>query len=126
MTNNVIDTAAVKTYLLDLQNTICTALEKADGQATFRTDAWDRETGGHGITRVTADGAVLEKGGVNFSHVFGKSLPASATAKRPELAGAAFEAMGVSLVMHPRNPFVPTSHCNVRFFIASGSVGVTI
>lgn len=118
MTNNI-NTEAVKTYLLNLQNTICAGLEKADGQASFRTDAWDRENGGTGITRVICDGAVLEKGGVNFSHVFGKSLPASATAKRPDLAGAAFEAMGVSLVIHPRNPFVPTSHCNVRFFIAS-------
>jgi coproporphyrinogen III oxidase len=119
VTNNVVDTQAVRSYLLNLQNTLCAGLEQADGQARFHTDAWDRETGGTGISRVMENGAVLEKGGVNFSHVFGKSLPASATVKRPELAGAAFEAMGVSLVMHPRNPFAPTSHCNVRFFIAS-------
>jgi coproporphyrinogen III oxidase len=110
---------AVRQFLLGLQDSICAGLEKADGKAKFHTDAWDRETGGTGITRVISDGAVIEKGGVNFSHVFGKSLPPSATVKRPELAGAAFEVMGVSLVIHPRNPFVPTSHCNVRFFIAS-------
>lgn len=115
---NKIDKTAVKTFLLDLQSRICAALEEVDGKARFHTDAWDRETGGTGITRVISDGAVLEKGGVNFSHVFGKALPASATASRPELAGAAFEVMGVSLVMHPRNPYVPTSHTNVRFFIA--------
>ena len=119
MSNNVIDSQAVKNYLLGLQDSICAGLEKADGKAKFRTDAWDRETGGTGITRVIGDGAVIEKGGVNFSHVFGKSLPPAATAKRPDLAGGAFEAMGVSLVIHPRNPFVPTSHANVRFFIAS-------
>ena len=119
MSNNVIDSQAAKNYLLGLQDSICAGLEKADGKAKFRTDAWDRETGGTGITRVIGDGAVIEKGGVNFSHVFGKSLPPAATAKRPDLAGGAFEAMGVSLVIHPRNPFVPTSHANVRFFIAS-------
>jgi len=119
VTNNVIDSNAVKNYLLSLQDAICAGLERADGTAKFRTDAWDRDSGGHGITRVISDGAVIEKGGVNFSHVFGTSLPPAATAKRPELAGGAFEAMGVSLVIHPRNPFVPTSHANVRFFIAS-------
>ena len=113
-----VDKHAVKNFLLDVQARICAGLEAADGKAVFRTDAWDRETGGQGITRVISNGAVLEKGGVNFSHVFGSSLPASATAARPELAGAAFEVMGVSLVMHPRNPYVPTSHANVRFFIA--------
>lgn len=118
MQANNVDKTAVRTFLLDLQARICAALEAADGKARFHTDAWDRETGGTGITRVISDGAVLEKGGVNFSHVFGKALPASATASRPELAGAAFEVMGVSLVMHPRNPYVPTSHTNVRFFIA--------
>lgn len=118
MQANKVDKTAVRTFLLDLQARICAALEAADGKARFHTDAWDRETGGTGITRVISDGAVLEKGGVNFSHVFGKALPASATASRPELAGAAFEVMGVSLVMHPRNPYVPTSHANVRFFIA--------
>ena len=119
MKSNNVDVQAVKSYLLNLQDSICAGLAQADGEAKFHTDAWDREGGGTGITQVISEGAVLEKGGVNFSHVFGKSLPPSATAKRPELAGAAFEVMGVSLVMHPRNPFVPTSHCNVRFFIAS-------
>jgi coproporphyrinogen III oxidase len=119
VSEQTVNTEAVRQFLLGLQDSICAGLEQADGKAKFRTDAWDRETGGTGITRVISDGAVIEKGGVNFSHVFGKSLPPSATVKRPELAGAAFEVMGVSLVIHPRNPFVPTSHCNVRFFIAS-------
>jgi coproporphyrinogen III oxidase len=119
VSEQTVDKEAVRQYLLSLQATICAALEQADGKAKFRTDEWDRDTGGKGITRVISDGAVIEKGGVNFSHVFGKALPPSATAKRPELAGAAFEVMGVSLVIHPRNPFAPTSHCNVRFFIAN-------
>jgi coproporphyrinogen III oxidase len=113
-----IDANAVKQYLLGLQSRICSALEGADGGATFRVDKWDRDSGGSGITRVLSEGKVIEKGGVNFSHVFGKALPPAATAKRPELAGGAFQAMGVSLVIHPRNPYVPTSHANVRFFIA--------
>jgi coproporphyrinogen III oxidase len=114
-----IDTATVRDYLLGIQDRICAGLEQADGKAKFRTDEWDREKGGSGRTRVIADGAVLQKGGVNFSHVFGESLPPSATAGRPELAGAPFEVMGVSLVIHPENPYVPTSHANIRFFIAS-------
>jgi coproporphyrinogen III oxidase len=114
-----IDVNAVKAYLLAIQDRICAGLERADGKAGFRTDEWDREKGGSGRTRVIADGAVLQKGGVNFSHVFGESLPPSATAGRPELAGAPFEVMGVSLVIHPENPYVPTSHANIRFFIAS-------
>ncbi len=112
------DITKVKDFLLDLQNSICDRLEQADGGTTFQTDKWDRETGGSGITRVISGGAVLEKGGVNFSHVFGRSLPASASATRPELAGRAFQAMGVSLVIHPVNPFVPTSHANFRLFVA--------
>lgn len=108
----------VKTYLLDLQDQICRGLEALDGEASFREDAWQREGGGGGRTRVLESGAVFEKGGVNFSHVFGAELPASATASRPELAGRAFQAMGVSLVMHPKNPYVPTSHANVRIFVA--------
>lgn len=108
----------VKTYLLDLQNRICGELESLDGQSSFVEDSWQREQGGGGRTRVLTDGAVFEKGGVNFSHVFGGQLPPSATQARPELAGRSFEALGVSLVMHPRNPYVPTSHANVRFFIA--------
>lgn len=111
----------VKTFLLDLQSSICAGLEAEDGQAKFKTDQWDRETGGSGITKVIENGAVFEKGGVNFSHVFGESMPASATAARPELAGRAFQAMGVSLVIHPQNPFVPTSHANFRLFVAEKS-----
>ncbi len=111
-------TAAVKAYLLDLQDRICTALEGEDGSARFIEDAWQRPAGGGGRTRVIENGALLEKGGVNFSHVFGSGLPPSASAHRPELAGRGFEALGVSLVMHPENPHVPTAHANVRFFIA--------
>ncbi len=112
------DKAAVKAYLLDLQDRICKALADEDGGAGFVEDNWTRTEGGGGRTRVLADGIVIEKGGVNFSHVQGAQMPASATAHRPELAGRAFEAMGVSLVIHPKNPYVPTSHANVRFFIA--------
>lgn len=108
----------VKAYLLFLQDEICLALEAQDGQAKFQEDSWDRPQGGGGRTRVITNGAVFEKGGVNFSHVHGDQLPASATHARPELAGRSFQAMGVSLVMHPENPYIPTSHANVRFFIA--------
>lgn len=110
--------AAVKAYLMDLQDRICHALVKVDSRGQFMEDAWEREEGGGGRTRLMVNGAVIEKGGVNFSHVYGNSLPPSATAQRPELAGRGFEAMGVSIVMHPNNPYVPTSHANVRFFIA--------
>ncbi len=113
-----VDTGAVKEYLLNLQDDICGELEQVDGKQSFREDRWDREDGGAGITRVLADGAVIEKGGVNFSHVYGKSLPRAATELRPELEGGSFQAMGVSLVIHPENPYCPTSHANVRFFIA--------
>ncbi|KIA79727.1 coproporphyrinogen III oxidase [Chromobacterium piscinae] len=109
---------AVKAILLDLQDRICAALEGADGDGRFVEDAWQREAGGGGRSRVLSNGAVFEQAGVNFSHVHGDALPASATAHRPELAGRRFEAMGVSLVIHPHNPHVPTSHANVRFFIA--------
>lgn len=113
------DIQAIKTYLLDLQNRICTGIEAEDGTAHFFEDNWDREAGGGGgRTRVLTDGAVFEQAGVNFSHVTGGNLPVSATAHRPELAGRTFEAMGVSLVIHPKNPYAPTSHANVRFFIA--------
>jgi len=115
---NTLSTDRVKEFLLGLQESICSGLESLDPDANFKTDKWDRETGGSGITRVLSDGSVFEKGGVNFSHVFGESMPASATVSRPELAGRAFQAMGVSLVMHPVNPFVPTSHANFRLFIA--------
>lgn len=119
------DVQAVKDFLLDLQDRICAALEAQDGEAHFQEDAWEREHPegplnllGGGRTRVIANGAVFEKGGVNFSHVQGERLPASATASRPELAGRRFQALGVSLVLHPRNPYVPTSHANVRLFVA--------
>lgn len=112
------DVAQVKAFLLQLQDDICRGLEQADGYGRFVEDAWSREGGGGGRTRVLRQGAVIEQGGVNFSHVYGDAMPASATAHRPELAGRRFEAMGVSLVIHPHNPYVPTSHANVRFFIA--------
>ena len=112
------DRAAVKAYLLDLQARIVAALETFDGQ-TFRTDSWTRLAGGGGITRLIEEGDFFERGGCNFSHVMGEGLPPSATAARPELAGRSYEAMGVSLVLHPRNPYCPTVHMNVRFFIAS-------
>lgn len=112
------DKHAVKNYLLDLQERICAQLAQADGAGNFVEDSWQRAEGGGGRSRVLCDGAVIEKGGVNFSHVTGSQMPASATAHRPELAGRRFEAMGVSLVIHPNNPYVPTSHANVRFFIA--------
>ncbi|MBW3733976.1 oxygen-dependent coproporphyrinogen oxidase [Aeromonas dhakensis] len=112
------DVAQVKAFLLQLQDDICRGLEQADGAGHFVEDAWQREGGGGGRTRVLRHGAVIEQGGVNFSHVYGDAMPASATAHRPELAGRRFEAMGVSLVIHPHNPYVPTSHANVRFFIA--------
>lgn len=115
---SVPDTQEVKRYLLDLQERICAALEQADGKTRFVEDSWERADGGGGRSRVISQGGVIEKGGVNFSHVYGKALPGSATAHRPELAGRSFEAMGVSLVIHPHNPYVPTSHANVRFFIA--------
>ena len=107
----------VKRYLLALQDDICAQLEHVDG-GQFVEDAWQREEGGGGRSRVLENGAIIEKGGVNFSHVFGSTLPPSATAHRPELAGRKWQAMGVSLVIHPRNPHAPTSHANVRFFIA--------
>lgn len=109
---------AVKDYLLGLQDTICAALEEEDGSGRFQQDEWERPGGGGGRSRVLTEGTVIEKGGVNFSHVYGSQLPPSASAARPELAGRSFEAMGVSLVIHPRNPRVPTSHANVRFFVA--------
>ena len=109
----------VKQYLLGLQDSICSGLEAEDGSARFKEDLWDREAGGGGRTRVMEQGAVFEQAGVNFSHVFGNRLPPSATAARPELEGRDFQAMGLSLVIHPRNPYIPTSHANVRFFIAN-------
>jgi coproporphyrinogen III oxidase len=110
--------AAVKDYLLLLQRRIVAALESLDGKP-FREDRWERPQGGGGISRVIEDGKLFERGGVNFSHVQGSGLPPSASASRPELAGRAWEAMGVSLVLHPRNPYCPTVHMNVRFFVAT-------
>ena len=115
---NTLATDAVEQYLLDLQDRICSRLAGLDGQAGFREDAWQRPEGGGGRTRVLAEGRVFEKAGVNFSKVRGASLPPSASAHRPELAGRNFVAMGVSLVIHPLNPYVPTSHANVRLFVA--------
>ena len=112
------DIDEVRRYFMALQDRICTELSQQDGKATFMEDNWQRDSGGGGRTRVLTDGAVFEQGGVNFSEVYGDSLPASATASRPELAGRSFRAMGVSLVIHPHNPYVPTSHANVRFFVA--------
>jgi coproporphyrinogen III oxidase len=108
----------VKSFLLKLQDDICQTLELSDGKGAFVQDEWERAEGGGGRTRVLTNGTVIEQGGVNFSHVFGSQMPASATAARPELAGRNFQAMGVSLVIHPHNPYIPTSHANVRFFIA--------
>lgn len=108
----------VKTFMLSLQDSICTALQHEDGGAVFIEDSWNRAEGGGGRSRVLTHGKTFEQAGVNFSHVFGHKLPASATANRPELEGRDFQAMGVSLVIHPHNPYVPTSHANTRFFIA--------
>lgn len=119
MSQDTVDSNAVRDYLLALQGRICDALVEIDPDVDRCRDEWERPGGGGGISRVFSAGRVFEKGGVNFSHVMGASLPASATASRPELADRAFEAMGVSLVIHPENPFVPTSHANVRFFIAT-------
>ncbi|MDX1319703.1 MAG: oxygen-dependent coproporphyrinogen oxidase [Oceanospirillum sp.] len=115
---SAVDFEAVKSYLLDLQDRICAGLAEEDGKVGFQEDNWEREQGGGGRTRLITEGAVFEKGGVNFSHVFGGKLPPSASAVRPELAGRSFHAAGVSLVMHPENPYVPTSHMNVRIFVA--------
>ena len=112
------DPAAVAAWLRGLQDRICTALAAADGGADFIEDAWQREGGGGGRSRVIKHGALFEQGGVNFSEVHGTSLPPSAIAHRPELAGAPWSAFGVSLVLHPKNPYVPTTHMNVRYFQA--------
>ncbi|MDB5802534.1 MAG: oxygen-dependent coproporphyrinogen oxidase [Rhodocyclales bacterium] len=109
----------VRSYLLELQSRIVASLEAFDGK-TFHTDSWQRPDGGSGITRVIENGNFFERGGVNFSHVIGDKLPPSASANRPELEGAAYEALGVSLVLHPRNPYCPTVHMNVRFFSTRG------
>ncbi len=112
------DRVAVRAWLAGLQESLAEAIEHADGGARFSRDRWERPGGGGGESRVLKDGALIEQGGVNFSEVSGASLPDSATHERPALAGSAFSAMGVSLVLHPRNPHVPTTHLNLRFFIA--------
>ncbi len=117
------DMDEVRTWLMDLQDRICSAIEGADGQATFKEDAWTREgrgalLGGGGRTRILRNGAVFEQAGIGFSDVSGSQLPPSATAARPELSGANWRACGVSLVFHPGNPYVPTTHANVRHFRA--------
>jgi len=114
------DLGRVKGYLLGLQDALCEAFEAEDGAGRFKQDTWERAEGGGGRTRILAEGDVFEKAGVSFSHVRGGSLPPAATQHRPHLAGKAWEAVGVSLVIHPRNPHVPTSHANLRFFV-SGS-----
>jgi coproporphyrinogen III oxidase len=121
-TKDDLDVVAVKDYFIGLQRRIVAGLEAEDGTA-FRRDSWVRDEGGGGTSCVIEEGNVFERGGVNFSHVLGEKLPPSASAGRPELAGRGFEAMGVSLVLHPRNPYVPTVHMNVRFFIARPPAG---
>jgi coproporphyrinogen III oxidase len=116
------DASAVKGYLNELQDRITASIEKLDS-VKFRRDAWVRPEGGGGESRILSDGAVFERAGVSVSHVFGEKMPPSASIQRPEIAGAPFEAMGLSLVFHPRNPHVPTTHCNVRFLIARPSGG---
>ena len=115
------DIDQVKDYLLALQNRICTELERLDGEAVFSRDRWQRPGGGGGESRVMTGGQVFEQAGVGFSHVFGSEMPPSATKHRPELAGKTFQAVGVSLVLHPLNPYVPTTHANFRFFSAGES-----
>ncbi len=114
----MIEIEAIRSYLLTLQNSITDALCDLDGTLELQEDEWDREEGGGGCSRVMRNGNVFEQAGINFSHVFGDELPASATAHRPELTGRKFQALGVSLVIHPVNPYVPTTHMNVRFFVA--------
>ncbi|TDB61074.1 oxygen-dependent coproporphyrinogen oxidase [Photorhabdus khanii] len=108
----------IKSFFLSLQNDICRQLEQADGKGKFIEQCWQRAEGGGGRSRIMKEGAIFEQAGANFSHVSGVMLPSSATAHRPELAGRNYQAMGVSVVIHPLNPYIPTSHANVRFFIA--------
>jgi coproporphyrinogen III oxidase len=116
------DASAVKSYLSELQDRITAALENTDS-VKFRRDVWERPEGGGGESRLLSDGAVFERAGVSVSHVFGDKMPPSASSLRPEIAGAPFEAMGLSLVFHPRNPHAPTTHCNVRFLVARPAAG---
>jgi coproporphyrinogen III oxidase len=122
----VTDRLAVRNWLAGLQDSLVAAIERADGRARFGRDRWERPGGGGGESRVIRDGALIEQGGVNFSEISGASLPASATHDRPALAGAPFSAMGVSLVLHPHNPHVPTTHLNLRFFMAEPPGGAVV
>ena len=115
----MIESSTVRDFLMNLQKRIVAELGQYE-QKPFQVDQWQRQEGGGGVSILVEEGSVLERGGVNFSHVMGKGLPPSATAHRPELAGQPFEAMGVSLVLHPRNPYIPTVHMNVRFFTTQG------
>lgn len=115
---NTPDSNSVNNFFLNLQDSLCRQLAECDGGAVFTEDKWQRENGGGGRSRVLKSGALFEQAGVNFSHVCGENLPPSASAHRPELAGCHYQAMGVSLVLHPHNPYVPTAHANVRFFVA--------
>lgn len=126
MTTEEVNTKNVENYLRDLQRKIVAALEDLDGRETFRRDKWERPGGGGGESRVLVGGAVFEQAGVGFSHVFGDQMPPSATKNRPELAGRSFQAMGVSLVLHPENPYVPTTHANVRFFVAENGTDAPV
>jgi coproporphyrinogen III oxidase len=119
------DALAVLSYLNELQDRITAAVERLDS-VKFRRDSWTRPEGGGGESRILSDGAVFERAGVSVSHVFGEKMPPSASNQRPEIAGAPFEAMGLSLVLHPRNPYAPTTHCNVRFFIARPATGEAV
>lgn len=123
----MIDTTPVKTYFLELQDQICQMLLHEEATAhTFQQDVWQRVEGGGGITRVLENGQILEKAGVNFSEIMGQTLPESATLRKPELAGQQFQALGVSAVIHPRNPYAPTTHMNVRLFCATTSSGKSV
>lgn len=123
---NDVDINAVEKYLRSLQLHICSSLEDLDGKAKFQHDRWDRPGGGGGDSRVLNRGAVFEQAGVGFSHVYGDQMPPSATKTRPELAGKRFQAMGVSLVLHPENPYVPTTHANFRFFTTDSDEGAPV
>lgn len=121
-----VDVPAVSAYLTDLQDRICKMLEAEDGHGRFQEDPWQHAGGGGGRTRVIEAGAVIERGAVNFSHVQGTALPGTASERHPDLAGCRFEALGVSLVIHPQNPYVPTSHANVRLFVAHRPDGAPV
>lgn len=121
-----IDVQAVKEYLLKFQAQVCQMVETEDGLAKFRSDPWQHTEGGGGDSRVLQAGAVFEQAGVNFSHIIGKQLPKAATLKRPELANCQFQALGVSLVLHPLNPYIPTTHANIRMFVAEKNDGEII